>query len=154
MKELQNFLKSQKVLTIGTVDEEHKPWNTNVYYSVNKECEFFFVSPLDTKHTKHISNNENVSFSVVWFDEQNLGDRKGIQGQGVCREIQDPQLIAGYLKNHYKYFPSWKESINLKAITEKLIKSRPFVITPKYIKFWNDELYKNTDTDPVREFTF
>ncbi len=154
MKELLQFLQSQRTLTIGTVDSNGEPWNTTVYFSVNEKGEFFFLSALDAKHAKHIKQNSKISFSVAWFDENDLSNRKGIQGSGTCMQVSDSEAIASHLENHYQYSPSWKETINLKSIAEGLIKSKPFIIKPKYIKFWNDELHKGSEGDPIKEFKF
>lgn len=147
---LLQFLQSQKLLVLATIDENNKPWITNVYFSINEEFEIFFVSPLDAKHSKHIENNSEVAFSTVWFDQDDLSNRKGIQGTGICKLITNPIEIAKHLDSHYQYFPSWKDSINIKNILKKAITSRPFTIMPSYIKFWNDELYGDKETEEFK----
>lgn len=148
---LFDFMSSQKFLVLATVDEEGKPWIANVYFSVNEEFELFFVSPASTKHSKHIGKNPSVAFSTVWHDQDDLGNRKGIQGTGICERITNPLEITRHLDHHYKYFPAWRSSINLKNIIEKVIESRPYKIKADYIKFWNDELYGKEGT---KEFSF
>jgi len=148
---LLTFLQDQKLVTLATTDKQGSPWMSNAYYSVNKEFNIFFVSPTDTKHSKNIKENSEVAFSVSWFNEDDLEDRIAIQGTGVCELITKPAEMISLLKNHYKYFPSWKEFINYESISKKIISSRPYVIRPKYIKFWNDKLYGG---EGVEEFTF
>ena len=150
-KQLLSFLQRQKFLVLATVDAEGKPWIANLYYSVNANFEFFFVSPTNTKHSQHLKNNSEVAFSTVWYNKNDLSDRKGIQAVGVCNLVTNPVKIAGYLKTHHKYFPSWKEVINLKNILGKVIESRPYVIKPKYIKYWDDKLLGE---EGIEEFNF
>ena len=150
-KELIEFLKSQKLLVLSTVDKDGEPWVSNVYYSVDGEFNLFFVSPADTKHIEHLEHNPKVAFSIAWFDPDNLVDRKGIQGQGTCERIIEPKEMMSLLKNHAKYFPLWRDLITYENIKNRIIQSKPYLIKPSYIKFWNDELYGKEGT---KEFTF
>lgn len=150
-KELIEFIKNQKLLVLSTVDEKGNPWVCNVYYSADNDLNLFFVSPTDTKHSQHIAENPQVAFSIPWYDEKNLANRKAIQGTGICKRITSANEIIRLLKNHYKYYPLWKSVITYKAMREKLIESRPYIIRPNYMKFWNDELYGD---EGVEEFSF
>jgi uncharacterized protein YhbP (UPF0306 family) len=150
-KELLQFIQSQQLLSIASVDENAKPWIANVYFSSDKNLNLFFVSSENTKHSKNIARNPEVSFSTSWYHPSNLTNRKSIQGTGICEKIDDPKMILKFLKNHYKYFPLWKSVITLENIQNKIIESRPYIIKPKYIKFWNDELYGD---EGVEEFEF
>jgi len=148
---LLKFLQDQRLITLASVDEQNKPWVSNAYYSVDKNMNFFFVSPLDTAHSRNLKANSDIAFSIAWFDENDLSNRVAIQGTGICELVTKPSEVVSLLKNHYKYFPSWKDSVNYENIAKKLIESRPYVIRSKYIKFWNDELYGE---EGVEEFTF
>ena len=150
-KNLIDFLKNQKLLAIATIDHENKPWIANVYYSVDGDLNLFFVSPQDTNHSKHIQNNSRVAFTISWYNKDNLSDRKAVQGRGVCRLLENPKEIVRFLTNHYKYFPSWKDEITYENMLQKIIESRPYIIKPTYMKFWNDELFGEEGT---REFNF
>ena len=150
-KELVSFIENRKLLVLSTVDEEGNPWTSNVYYSADKDLNLFFISPPDTKHSQHIKNKSQVSFSIPWYDEKDLANRKAIQGTGICRRITNAGEIIKLLKNHYKYYPLWKSVITYKAMREKLMESRPYIIKPSYMKFWNDELFGEEGT---REFNF
>lgn len=149
--ELLKFLQEQKLVAIATTDENGKPWVANVYYSVDKAGRLFFVTAPETKHGQHISASKDVAFTISWYDKTDLGNRKAVQGLGTCERLNDPIAIGKFLLNHYIYFPSWKEVINEKSMREKIIDSRPYIITPSYMKFWNDELYGEEGT---KDFTF
>lgn len=149
MEDVKKFLKQQKLLVLSTVDKEGNPWSCNVYFSVNDNVEIFFVSPTSTNHVQHLKHNSKVSFSVPWYNDAELSDRKAIQGTGLCSQVKNPRKIASLLKNHAKYFPLWKDTLTYKNMNEKTIASRPFIIKPDYMKFWNDELY---GAEGIREF--
>ena len=149
--ELSKFLKNQKLLVLSTVDGRGNPWTSNLYYSVDRDLNLFFVSSPDTNHGMHITAHSQISFSVPWYDEKNLGNRKAVQGTGICKRITRAEEIIKLLKNHYKYYPLWKDVVTHKAMQNNLIKSRPYLIKPNYMKFWNDEVYGD---EGVREFKF
>lgn len=146
MHEVREFLESQKLLVLSTVDESGNPWTSNVYFSIDKDTNIFFVSPAFTKHVKHIEISPNVSFSVAWFDPDNLVNRKAVQGTGICKRLKDTTKTTSLIKNHVKFYPLWKDVITLENIDNKVIKSKPYVIEPNYMKFWNDELYGEEGT--------
>jgi hypothetical protein len=88
---------------------------------------------------------------VSWYNKDDLGDRVAVQGKGICKQLENPKEIMGFLTNHYKYFPLWKDIITFENMFKKVIESRPFIIKPTYIKFWNDKLYGE---EGVKEFKF
>lgn len=144
-KHLLKFIRSQKVLTIASVGEG-KPWISNVYFSVDDDFNFFFVSPDKTMHSKQILQYPDVAFTIVWHNEDNLTDRKAIQATGKCTKIQEPKTIIKFLKNHHKSYPIWKNRITLINMRDKIIESRPYVIKPSFIKLWDDELLGENGT--------
>lgn len=148
---LLNFLQSQKLLVISTIGDEGKPWIANVYFSCTENFELVFFSSPKTKHSQNIKLNPNVAFSTVWFDQNNLGNRKGVQGAGECTLIEDLEVTEKYLGNHYKFFPSWKDSINIEKMKTNHIESRLYLVKPNYMKFWNDEEFGNEGT---KEYKF
>jgi len=146
---LLDFLKSQKLLIIATYNET--PWVCNVYYSINDNFDIFFVSPPDTNHSKHIDKNPDVAFSISWYNEKDLTDRKAVQGKGKCEILNDENKIKELLENHNKFYPLWKEIITYENMKNNTIQSKPYLIKPTYMKFWNDELYGSEGTE---EFKF
>lgn len=146
---LLEFLKSQKLLVIATHDKT--PWVCSVYYSINNNFEIFYVSPPHTNHSKHIEKNPEVAFSISWYNENDLTDRKAVQGKGKCELLTDENKIKELLENHHKYYSLWKEIITYENMKNNTIQSKPYLIKPTYMKFWNDELYGPEGT---KEFKF
>lgn len=147
-KEVIEFLNNQKLLSIATINNE-LPWIFNVYYSIDKDFNIYFVSPESNNHSKHIKLNSNVSFTSVWFDNSNLDNRKSIQGRGVCSKVTNIKDVTHALRIHLKKYPEWSQFINLNNILNKVIESRVYVIKPTYIKYWDDELYGE---EGIKEF--
>lgn len=149
-KELLDFLKSQKLITIAS-NKGDEFWVNNAYYCVDDELNLFFVSPKDTKHSQYIAENPSVAFNIAWYDEDNLGNRKAIQGLGKCKELTDVRQMTKYLRIHHKKYPIWKNRITYLNMKNKIIESRPYLIEPSYIKYWDDELF---GSDGTKEFRF
>lgn len=147
---LQHFFGKQHLLTLATVDASGKqPWLANMYFVADEELNLYFVSAKETNHSLHIAENDKVAFTTAWYDPDNLGDRKAIQGKGKCELMKNWGEIAKVLKLFHAKYPDWKEVINLQTIKEKLIESRPYKITPSYIKYWDDELLGEEGTEEL-----
>lgn len=153
-KTLLPFLQSQKVLVLSTVDEKGFPWVSNVYFSVNTNLEFFFFSGKATKHSIHIEKNPTVAFSVVWHNKDDDSDRKAIQANGLCERITDPILLLKLVTQHYKYYPSWKKKgESITDVVNRVMETGAYVIKPNYIKYWNDEEFKEQEK-VTQEYSF
>lgn len=151
-KTLLPFLQSQKVVSFATQDDKNEPWITNVYYSVNENYELFFFSSTDTKHSRHLKENSQVAYAVVWANPDDEEDRKAIQAVGTCERVKDPIKLVKLLTVHYKYWPSWRnDSETLEETAKRVAKTGVYIIKPKLIKYWNDEVFGDKS---VEEYSF
>lgn len=146
---LLDFLKSQKYLVVGTQGDT--PWIVNVFHGTDDEFNIYFVSGEETEHSRHILKHPEISFSTVWFDPQNHLDRKGVQGRGVCHIAKDDADIETGIQLHNANFPEFKERLTPDYIRSESNKSRVWIIKPLFIKFWNDELFGQDESE---EFNF
>ena len=68
----EHYKKAEEVLnniiyvTLGTSDLDNNPWTTPLFVAFDKELNFYWVSPKDSRHSQNIQVNKNVSF--VCFD--------------------------------------------------------------------------------------
>ena len=62
-QQLLNYLKSQKLMSLATYDDEIAV--CVVYYAVDDDFNFYFISPSDTQHYINISKNKNVACSIA-----------------------------------------------------------------------------------------
>ena len=150
MEQALKFLRSQKILVIASRDER-EVLATNVYMASNEDGQIYFVSPEGAKHSTMMLKNPEVAFATAWFNEKDHTDRKGIQGSGRCEIVTDLKKITEGIMLLNERFPDLKRSITVQYILENIWKSRMWVIGPKSIKYWDDELYRD---DQSREFTF
>ncbi|MBI2121618.1 MAG: pyridoxamine 5'-phosphate oxidase family protein [Candidatus Sungbacteria bacterium] len=150
MNKLLDFLRSQKLLVVACHDKDDI-WIANVYFGVDDNFKIYFISPENTKHSQLIAENPAVAFSVAWFNPNNHKDRKAIQGLGVCRPAKTEEEIAEGVRLHNHNFPEFKNKITVEWIHTNEYKSRVWIIEPSYMKYWDDELYGDKETE---EFKF
>lgn len=143
---LLTYLKSQDLLSIATADKE--PHIAIVYYGIDDNFTFYIVTPPTTKHGQHIAHNPSVACAVVDTTQGQFKTEKKIGAQiaGEAIEITDDiemekaLLIWSKGKTDVanKYFK------NIKANS---VESRPYLIQPKEIKWFNEELFGEEGTE-------
>lgn len=79
VKLAKDIVKNNIYLTLGTSDGD--PWVAPLFYCVNENYNFYFISQLDSLHTKQMLKNPKVAFSI--FDSHaEEGKGTGIQATG------------------------------------------------------------------------
>lgn len=145
LKVAREFIKSQKLMVVASCDADDV-WVANVYFGVDEGMDLYFVSPLDTRHSKMILKNPKVAFSMAWFDPRNNKNRKGIQGLGTCRPAKTLTEIATGIKLLYKKFPDLHDILTIKWITENTWGTKIWALKPSYMKYWDDEIYGDDES--------
>lgn len=140
MQAALDFLKNQKLVAIACTDE-NGPWIANVYYGADNNGKIYFISPQKNRHSEAILRNPHVAFTVAWFDPANHKNRKAVQGLGTCRQAKNSNEIVAGIKLLYDKFPDLRETLTVKWIMANIWGSRVWVIEPSYMKYWDDELY-------------
>lgn len=149
MEKPLKFIKDQKLIVIASRDEKDV-WVANVYFGVDEKATIYFISPEDNKHSKMILKNPNVAFSIAWFDPNNHMNRKAVQGLGVCRPAENEDEIETGVQLHNQNFPEFKKRITVEWIHNNEWGSKVWVLKPSYMKYWDDEIYGDDETE---EFT-
>ena len=145
MKNVLKFAKSQKLMAIAS-SAAKDVWIASVYIGVDDNLNIYFISPKTTKHSQMILDNPNVAFSIAWFDLTNHGNRKAIQGLGICHLAEDEKEISKGVKLHNQNFPEFKEKITVDWIYNNEWESKVWILKPTYIKYWDDEIYGDKET--------
>ena len=149
-KIILDFLKTQKLMSVATHGDH--PWIASVYYSFDNKLNLFFLSSPETIHVNHIYNNPKVAVSIVDSHQTIENPKKGLQIFGLARQISDSRKIKHALR-------SWKTALKTndpiftyENMIKKVLKGRMFQITPKKIKFFNQELFDIEDgKEPILE---
>ena len=105
----------------------------------------YFLSDPATLHCKHIKENPHVSAAIVDTTQKHADLKKGLQLWGMCREIGNEHKVRHALK-------LWKDSMHITDVLfsyenmkKKVLKGRMFMIKPKMIKLFDQELFQVED---------
>jgi uncharacterized protein YhbP (UPF0306 family) len=149
MDELTQFLRKQTVIQIAPHGGE--PWIANVLMACESPEKLIFVGSQKTKYGQMLLANSALAFATAWHASDNHLDRKGVQGVGTATVATDRSDIEQGVRLHNEAYPEFSKRITADWIETNDVESRVWLITPRYIKFWNDELYGENGT---KEFSF
>jgi len=125
------FLKSQKILRLATIDSKKNPHIVPVWYEFKKN-KFYVGTNTRTKKAKNIKKNPKVSFCV------DVGIRSpdifGVMGIGKARLILERKQVSSIAKRILKrYF----KNLNEKSAQELLDDTDCIIeISPRKTTIW------------------
>lgn len=70
--EVKDILNKNMYMNLSTSSKAGIPWISAVFYSFDKNLNFYWYSPVDSKHSLLIQNNESVAISI--YDSHSVGD--------------------------------------------------------------------------------
>lgn len=98
----RDTIKNNIYLSLATTNGD-VPWSAPLYYCVDEQYNFYFISQMGCIHTNHIVENHKVAFSI--FDSRALeGKGNGIQAQGKAYLLEDEIKIMEALKYYHTTF--------------------------------------------------
>jgi nitroimidazol reductase NimA-like FMN-containing flavoprotein (pyridoxamine 5'-phosphate oxidase superfamily) len=81
-------------LTLGTADASGRPWASPVYYGVENDSEFFWVSAPEATHSRNIASRPEVG--IVIFDSQvPIGTGQAVYMTAIAAEHPRAELERG-----------------------------------------------------------
>ena len=125
----KGIIKSNVYLTLGTADKD--PWVAPVFYAVDDNYNFYYISQIDSLHTQHILENPNVAFAI--FDShQKEGTGNGVQGKGKVHLLKDDELPEAFKWYHTTFVEMKLESFTGSAPYRffKIIPQKFYVLDP------------------------
>ncbi|EKD23935.1 MAG: hypothetical protein ACD_81C00141G0008 [uncultured bacterium] len=136
---LLKYLSSQKVMALATFGNHVE--SCTVYFSVDKDLNFFFISNPETEHCKNIAINPKVAASIA-DDGQDVLDKKiGVQIKGIAEELSSIETVLAALTFWNKANFISDEPISVEQMKKKVMSSRAYKIKPTEIKFFNEALF-------------
>jgi len=132
MSKKDEFLKSQKVLRLATIDKNKTPHITPVWYRyVGKK--FYVGTNSKTQKAKNISKNNRVSFCIdVGINAPNI---YGVMGQGEANLIKNESKVKTIAK---KILLRYFKTLENKSAKELLDDTDCIIeIIPQKISVWN-----------------
>lgn len=149
-KLIYDFLNVRRQMVLSTYDGH--PWIATLYYAIDNELNIYFLSNPDTIHCKQLEKNPQVAVSVADSPQNPESKKKGIQLFGYAKRIS----TLAHLK---LAIALWRNALNVtnaeyeaEHIFSGKLKFQLYEVTPKKIKFFNQELFKVEDgKEPILE---
>lgn len=119
----RDIIKNNMYITLGTADGD--PWVSPVYYCADDKDTIYFMSQMNSLHTKHILKNSVVAFAI--FDShQKEGTGNGVQGKGRAYLLKEDEFDEALRWYHTEFVDLTKEALAkspyhfFKIVPEKL----------------------------------
>ena len=81
----KSIIKSSRFMSLAT-SHVNDTWIAPLFFCVDKNYNFYYVSSVHSKHISHISKNNNVAISI-YNSEQEEGNANGIQIKGTGSKV-------------------------------------------------------------------
>lgn len=137
---IKEFVAARYQLTIAT-SQEH-PWIANVYYAVDDQFNFYFLSNPETIHGKHIASNAQVAVSIADSPQEPSVKKKGVQFFGQAALLTEKEEISKAISLWCSVLHVNNENYSYEGMNANKIDGRMYKITPNKIKFFNQELWE------------
>ncbi|HMS25185.1 MAG TPA: pyridoxamine 5'-phosphate oxidase family protein [Acidimicrobiia bacterium] len=87
-------------MTIASVNEDHSPWISPVYFNYDDECNLYWISFKDAIHSRNVTMNKKASISIFDSTAPNWkGD--GVYLQCDVEVLEADVDIAQGIKSYY-----------------------------------------------------
>ena len=86
-----DFLKSQQIMTLSTVNTKHHPQSRPIFYVMGEGFDIYFVTHSNSRKVEDIKTNSAVSVSVWKHDKMSL------QIEGKAELISDKKINSDML---------------------------------------------------------
>ena len=132
MTSQDNFLKTQKVLRLATIDQKGTPHIVPVWYLYSQK-KFYIGTNTRTEKAKNLKKNKRVSFCIdVGIHSPKI---YGVMGKGSAKLILEKNKVSAIAKKILKrYF----QTLENKSAKELLDETDCIIeITPKKLSTWS-----------------
>ena len=147
MKDVVEYIKSHNLMQLATGTK--KPWICTVFYAIDEKLNIYFISNPRRQHCLDIRKNKNVACAITDSNQSVVSKKIGVQIQGVASLINSEKDMERAFGIWNRANSGFEKVINIEGVRNGTMSDRPFVITPKKIKFFNERLY---GPDAVRTF--
>jgi len=125
----KDIIENNIYLTLATADS--KPWAAPLYYRIDNKLNFYFVSPINSLHSRHIQKNPVIAFTI--FDSHQPKNKgNGIQASGKAYILKGKKLQEGL-----KWFRT--SILNSKDPDFAMAKYQLFKIVPNKFYIWDPD---------------
>jgi len=138
-KEVLKYLAQHRLMSVGTYYK--LPWAASVYYLVDDNFNFYFVSDPATKHCQNIAKNSKVSITVADSSQKSTDTKVGFAARGIAKKLTNVAEVKGVIE-------AWNKR-GFVPITYKLMmkawKSRFYKIKLTHIQLFDENQSKDNE---------
>lgn len=138
IEHIREFIASNFQLSLGTYDED--PWCATLYYAADDALNIYVLTAPATIHATHIKNNPKVSVIIADSPQDPASNKKGLQMYGECILLSSDEDVKKAIDLWVDKLKVPDPNYSLEGIKENRISGRMYRITPKKIKFFNEDL--------------
>jgi len=132
MTSQDNFLKTQKILRLATIDQKGTPHIIPVWYLYNQK-KFYIGTNTRTEKAKNLKKNKRVSFCIdVGIHSPKI---YGVMGKGNAKLILEKNKVSSIAKKILKRYFRTLENKSAKELLEDT--DCIIEITPKKLSIWS-----------------
>lgn len=146
-QKLFDYLQTQHLMSLATSGETL--WAASVYYAVDKDLNFYFVTEPKTEHGKNFIKSPTVCGTICDSSQLNRDDKIGVQFRGTVEQITGLESLKRAIELWNRINPGVEKWVNIKNIQANKINSRVFKIKPKVVKLFttkndneNEQIFK------------
>lgn len=89
---IEGYLEEAKMMHLATV-RDGKPWSCNVWFAADKDCNIYWFSSRNRRHSEDVEKDPHVAASI-WIPSKPADESRGIQLEGVAERVTKPLEIA------------------------------------------------------------
>ena len=107
------MLKAIRYVTVATVSDDAKPWNSPVAHELDDDLTIYWTSDKESQHSKNIRAN-GQAFIIIYDSTVPEGDGEGVYIEVDVTELSDPDeiLYVRRLKKGDDYQPKEDEFLS------------------------------------------
>lgn len=147
-QKLFDYLQTQHLMSLATSGDSL--WAASVYFALDKDFNFYFVTDPKTEHAKNFFENPVVCGTIADSHQLNKDNKFGVQFRGTVEQITGLESLKKAIELWNRINPGVEKWVNIKNIQAKKINSRVFKIKPEVIKIFSTQ----GDNENEQVFTF
>ncbi len=136
--QIHTFVAARFQLTLATFGDY--PWIATLYYSCDDKLNLYFLSDPATIHCRQLAQNPRVAVAIADSPQSPASKKQGIQLWGVAEQIKGKSKIVHALDLWRSALAVTSSKYSYEGMVKKLITGRMYVIRPKQIKLFDEEL--------------
>ena len=135
--QVRDYIVRHDTMTLSTT-MKGKPWATPVFYQVDEDLRFYFVSDVTTRHIENALHNASVALAI--YDQHQAWEEiQGVQIEGHLSRVADddlPRVEALYFEKFPFVENILKGDVSGEAgkVRDGFLTAHFYVVTPEFVR--------------------